>query len=136
MNRFAKSAIFVSLCLFVLGCFGGTAEVKRVVSSPSGSLHAALLFRYGGPTVGTRTYVAIFRGAAPEIGSIHQVSDLCEVFTAYRAGPQEIIWEGETQIALPVRGPLSKDYEEMIELSNCREVKARWFYQEPEPERK
>lgn len=135
-NLVATLTVLALSLTSLVACRRGSAEVKEVVSSPSGALHAALFFQYGGATVGTRTYVAIFRGAPPAVGSIHQVRDLCYVFTAYRAGPEKMIWEGETQLALPVEWPLSDDYEKMIELRRCREVGARWYYEgKPTPAR-
>lgn len=104
----------------------GPAEVREVVSSPSGSLHAAKLLWFGGATVGKRLIVAIFRGQAPQVGTAVNVEDVCFVFSAYNAGPWKMTWEGESQIALAIDG--DKSYDGLIEEGTCFGVRARWFY--------
>ena len=109
----------------------GPAEVKEVVSLDSGPPHAVLLFQYGHSTVGTRSYVAILQGAPPKVGDLLLVEDYCHVFTAYRTGPWKMTWNGRSQIDLAIDGPISQDYESMIEQYSCDGITSRWHYEDP-----
>ncbi len=100
-----------------------------VVSDSTGGLHAIKLAQSGAATVGNRTYVAISRGKPPILGQVVNIEDICYVFTAYRAGPWKMVWETPTRIGLALEGPLSRDYEEMIEQQTCDGVESRWFYE-------
>lgn len=122
-----------TLVLFLACRREGPAEVKEIVSADTGSLHAVLLFQYGHSTVGTRSYVAIVRGAAPKVGDSLLVEDYCHVFTAYRTGPWKMTWKGGSQIDLAIDGPIRKDYESMIEQKSCDGITSRWHYEDPPP---
>lgn len=120
-------ALSILLLLVLIACRrSGPADVKEVVSSPSGSLHAARLFQYGSATVGTSVFVAIFRGKAPAVGSEVQVEDQCYVFEGYRTGPWKMTWESETRLALAIDG--DRSYEDLIDARDCYGVHPRWFY--------
>lgn len=115
--------------LLVLSCSKGSAKVRQSVPSPSGKHQAVLLFRDGGIHMGTTTFVAIFESKAPPVDSMHEVRDLCVVWTAYRANPWKLTWEGEGLVSVAVNRQLSKDYESMIEQPVCNGIRSRWYYE-------
>lgn len=128
--RISKKVVAIlAASLVVLACSKGSAKVRQSVSSPSGKHQAVLLFRDGGIHMGTRTFVAIFEGNAPPVDSMHEVRDLCVVWTAYRASPWKLTWEGEEQVGVAVDRQLSKDYESMVEQPVCSGIRSRWYYE-------
>lgn len=40
-------------------------------------------------------------------------------------------WKGESQIELAIDGPISKDYESMIEQKSCAGISSRWYFEDP-----
>jgi hypothetical protein len=121
--------LLAALALGLTGC-RGPGTVRKLVPSPSGARHAALLVVMGGATVGASCYVVALEGDPPPLGSEIPIRNRCVLWRAYNVGPWKMIWESENQLALAIDGPIRKDYEEMIKLSTCDGISARWYFEE------